>query len=54
MMKNCGENFTHVPKSKTNFIDSILKRQKQIRECFLKHKEAIHAAEDPDFLRKYE
>ena len=27
MMRNCGENFMHVPKSKTKFIDSILKSQ---------------------------
>ena len=50
MMKNSQNKFTHFIKSKSKFIDSILKRQKQIGECFLKHQKAIHEKEDLDFL----
>ena len=49
-MKNCEESFTYVCKSKKEFIDQILKRQKTIADSFLKNKDAIHDAEDPKFL----
>ena len=37
-------------RSKKEFIDQILKRQRTIAASFLKHKDAIHDAEDPPFL----
>ena len=50
-MKNCEENFTHACKSKKEFIDQIWKRQKVIAESFVKHKNEIHDAEDPNILQ---
>ena len=49
-MKNCGESFTFVCKSKKDLIDKILKRQKTISESFLRHKDEIHSIKDPKFL----
>ena len=51
MMKNSKEKFTFfVVKSEKEFIDTILRRQKVIGDCFLKNKLAIYSEGDPAFL----
>jgi len=39
-----------LPSSKSDFVKAVMKRQKNIAEVFLKHKDLIHEAEDPECL----
>ena len=49
-MKNCGVKFNFMNTNKNQIIQSIVNRQKQIAEVFMKHKDNIHEEEDPAFL----
>ena len=49
-MKNSEKKLTFVPNSQSELIKLIMKRQQQIGYSFLKHKNEIHAREDPEFL----
>ena len=39
-----------LPSGKSDFVKAVMKRQKNIAEVFLKHKDLIHEAEDPECL----